>query len=129
MQMPKCRTCGELTWDRVCGGPGSHNKGARRVTKHIVTNVTKPANTVTKAVTPRANVTKATVTSPPGRVAALEAEIEMLRAEVVVLKRELAGRPGGRPPIGGKAMSDAERARKYRESLKAKAEPVTEFKG
>ncbi len=66
---------------------------------------------------PSVTVTKASVTQPSGRVTALEAEVERLEAEVKQLKRLLAeanAKLAGRPPLGDKPMTAAERARKYR---------------
>lgn len=60
MEAPKCRTCGERHWSRVC-------------------SVTKNVTLVTK------NVTK----TDPEDVGALHAEIARLRAELASLRRVL----------------------------------------
>jgi len=77
----------------------------------------------------------------PSKLKAMEAEIEALQGEVAMLKRKLAekavtkdvtkdnvtvtkaldnnvtvGKRGGRPPLGDKPMSKAERTRKWRQS-------------
>jgi hypothetical protein len=66
MEAPKCRTCGEKHWERVCPRYASRNRPPELLMR----------------------------SAPPSRrIAALEAEIEQLQAEIKALKRELAGRP------------------------------------
>ena len=117
MEAPRCRTCGERHWGRVCGLPAF---------------VTRPGRAERA---PKQGV-------PERTVAVLEAEIEQLLAEIKRLKRELAGRPEtknaadrieisvtggggisvtkgkrGRPKTG-KALSGAERVRRLRAKVK-----------
>lgn len=144
-----CLHCGTVHWStQPCPGTKSSTSGpeiSRRYAEAPVTkSVTKPA------VTKSASVTKSTqhsVTKAPSRVTLLEAEVERLLDEIKVLKRELAKRPAvpsidvsaagkdkrpGRRPLGLKAMTAAERARKTRKKRakeKAAKDGVQQFEG
>jgi hypothetical protein len=93
MKPPLCKVCGEAHWSRLC-----HTD---RVERDASGN-----HTVTAGVTVTAPVTPKLIA--PSQLAAAQAEIEALQAEVVKLKRALA-------EVGHKVMTGAERARKHRE--------------
>ena len=140
MKGPKCKLCGKEHWPRqhcealggVLGSPnreGEERLPAQAVTPARNAPVTKAHNAeprVTKSVTPALSMGE----PPRGRVAALEAEVELLQGEVARLKRELAqanAKLSGLP-LGGerpKAKSAAERMKAMRAKLKAKkVEPL-----
>ena len=110
-ERPTCRLCHHKHWpkeDHIFDGPVTKPQG---LTSPLAVTKPRHANTVTKPVTP-----------PRGRVAALEEEVERLESEVRQLKRQLADRGGGqvgRPLIGDKPMSPAERKRRERAKHKS----------
>jgi hypothetical protein len=91
MDAPVCRTCGKKHWSRICQGDD--------VTSPVTPPSPKP---VTKPVT--SDVPRSVA---PSKLAALEVENEALRAEVAMLKAELAK---ARPVT----TTSAERMRKLR---------------
>ena len=97
MDAPVCRTCGKKHWSRLCAG-----------------SVTDP---VTQAVTPEP------VTSQgPGNATPRIMEIEALRAEVVMLKRQLADagtKATACPECERRRQQTAERVRKHRKQSPA----------
>ena len=96
MDAPKCRTCGERHWSRVCAEPmGGINREPSPLWP-----VTKPVTSVTKSVTKPPEVTK-----PVTRCSNCEA----LETEVAHLKRQLAERPPLKVPT-----TSTERMRKLR---------------
>jgi hypothetical protein len=98
MHAPKCRTCGQRHWSRLCQDV---TEDVTSVTE-TVTSVAKPV-TVTPAVTPRLVA--------PSKLAALQTENDALRAEVAMLKRKLA-------EVNRLPTTSAERMRRMREKHK-----------
>ena len=98
MDAPKCRTCGERHWDRVCPTPPAVAKSR---------NVTAPVRSVVRNVTanPRSDL-----------IGDLEAEIKMLKRKLAESHAELEEM---RASMAKLKDANAERVRQHRAKQKA----------
>ena len=131
MKAIKCRTCGKEHWGLICDGDGPPEVKTVTKPRHkLPAFVTKPSVAVTKPsvatmVNGEAGMKSKAATS---QLALMEAEIKQLKRLLAEANAKLAEVHGGRPPIGDKAMSAAERSAKLRAKLRAK-KGVTQFEG
>lgn len=124
MEAPKCRTCGERHWSRICDEPRNApvTKGVT-VTPNVTPDVTPPVTRLNPSLIAYADAEirgehqrRFGILPEAVRVGLLQDEIINSQAEVARLKRALAEANGG-----GKAMTASERMKKMRERRRGEA--------